>query len=122
MVPSGLEEDCVWNPDRIIVLRRVAVDLAAREAADRRAAAEQHRREQQWRDEAREKSVVAAASRGRGQAVEPTTIDTQAGSPGRKGLASMALGKKSKRGASASSSGGGGQPHSGGSGAGKQSV
>ena len=30
MVPSGLEEDCVWSPDRIIVLRRVQVLLLAR--------------------------------------------------------------------------------------------
>lgn len=83
MVPSGLEEDCVWNPERIVVLRRVAVAAAAAKAADRKAQAEQSRREQARRSEAKQKALVAAVSKGRGNAVESTSVNHSSPQRGR---------------------------------------
>ena len=77
MVPSGLEEDCVWSPERIIVLRRVQVETAAKQAAVRRAAAAQAKAEQSRLEKAAAHSLVSAASGGRGELV-PSTSATAA--------------------------------------------
>ena len=75
MVASGLEEDCVWNPQRIIVLRRVQVEQAAKEAAARKAAAAQAKAERAKATKAAERSLVGAASGGKGVPVESTSAE-----------------------------------------------
>ena len=72
MVPSGLEEDCVWNPERIIVLRRVQVELAAKEAAAKGAKAAQAKAQQERAQKTACQRTVSSATAGRGQVVEPT--------------------------------------------------
>ena len=79
MVPSGLEEDCVWNPERILVLRRVAVAPAAKEAAAKRAVQEQARREKKSKNNSRDAFLVSAASGHLGTAVPSTSAE-----PGRR--------------------------------------
>ena len=38
VTPSGLEEDCIWDPARIRVLRRVAIQLVESPSAKQKAA------------------------------------------------------------------------------------
>ena len=45
MVPSGLEEDCVYDTKRIVVLRRVQVERVHRGVRRRRAHAPAHARD-----------------------------------------------------------------------------
>ena len=72
MVPSGLEEDCVFNPARIVVLRRVQVELAAQAAAARSAMAAQAKAQRDRAEKASCHRLVAAVSNGRGQVSQPT--------------------------------------------------
>ena len=65
MVPSGLEEDCVFDPRRITVLRRVQVAAAAERAATKYARAKQKEKEKAAAKKARADAVrkgVASAA------------------------------------------------------------
>ena len=79
MVPSGLEEDCVFAPERIIVLRRVQVKAAARVSAAKKAIAAQNRAEKAKEESAKMHAKVAAASGGRGEKVKPSTVRQTSG-------------------------------------------
>jgi hypothetical protein len=74
MVPSGLEEDCVSDPKRVIVLRRVQVQAAAKEAAARKAQEAQRKSELAKASAKAKTDKVAAASGGRGQMVSDTSV------------------------------------------------
>jgi hypothetical protein len=80
MVPSGLEEDCVFNPQRVLVLRRVQVEAAAARAASRKAVIAQARAEQAKAASKANKQIMRAASGGRGS-VSPTSISPGPASP-----------------------------------------
>ena len=79
MVASGLEEDCVFAPDRIIVLRRVQVREAARVAAAKKAIAAQQQAEKAKEDERRLNSKIAAASGGKGEKVRGSSVKHSSG-------------------------------------------
>ena len=91
MVPSGLEEDCVWDTERIIVLRRVQVEQAAKAAAVRRAAAAQASQQRARASKASVQALVGAASGGKGVPMQSTSATSKPGSATRDGRVAGAV-------------------------------